>query len=209
MNAAVVPHALARIPKEEKPMRNFILLALTLFILGGCAHSANRYSRSEMGTATSVSSGTVLSVRVVDIEGTNSGVGATTGAVAGGIAGSYIGGDWRANALGAIGGALVGGLVGYAAEEAVTGTTAYEVIVQQDSGQAIAVVQDSDESLTPGERVLILDNGSLRVVRDTNNVGPINTANTGYNPANYNNAYPVQNQQQYNPGYYNQQPSGY
>lgn len=159
-----------------------LLLLAAMTLLAGCqTHSASSYSRDEMGRASVVDSGTVLSVRVVNIEGTNSGVGVATGAAAGAVAGSYIGGDWRANVLGAIGGAVVGGAVGYVAEEAITSTTAFEVVVRNDRGQVFSVVQDSNENLVAGDRVIIMDNGqTVRVVRDTQGVG-----SQGYGPTYY------------------------
>ncbi len=164
-------------------MRKLIIVLMigVLAFAAGCrTHSASSYSRNEMGRASFVDSGTVLSVRIVDIEGTNSGIGTATGAAAGAVAGSYIGGDVRSNILGAIGGAVVGGAVGYVAEEAITSGQAFEVTVRNDNGQVFAVVQDSNENLMPGDRVLVMDNGqSVRVVRDTQGVGNQGTTTGG------------------------------
>ena len=146
-----------------------MLLVLAVLSLAACStmHSADRYSQNEMGTPSYVYRGTVLQVRVVDVEGTRTGIGAGLGALAGGIGGSFVGGDVRTNMLVAIGTALAGGIVGGLAEEAVTMGTALEYVVQREDGEVVSVVQDAEEVLNPGDRVLILDSGVLRIVRDT------------------------------------------
>ena len=108
----------------------------------------------------------ILSVREVEIKGTESGVGAAAGATAGGLAGSTLGGNTATRALGALGGAVVGGLVGHATENLITGGTASEFIIQPDKGEPYAIVQVNDQELKAGERVLIMDSGKVRVVRD-------------------------------------------
>jgi outer membrane lipoprotein SlyB len=60
----------------------------------------------------------------------------------------------------------VGGVVGHATENVITSGSASEFIVQPDEGEAYAVVQVNDEELKAGERVLIMDSGKVRVVRD-------------------------------------------
>jgi outer membrane lipoprotein SlyB len=60
----------------------------------------------------------------------------------------------------------VGGLVGTATEEIITSGSASEFIIQPDEGEAYAVVQVNDEELKAGERILIMDSGKVRIVRD-------------------------------------------
>jgi outer membrane lipoprotein SlyB len=111
--------------------------------------------------------GTVISLRPVQISGTESGLGAGAGAVAGGAAGSYAGGnDVRTNIIGAVGGAIVGGAIGAATEKALTEAGAVEFIIQQDNGQTIALVQVNDQNLQAEDRVLILRSDTVRIIRD-------------------------------------------
>ncbi len=147
----------------------YVPLMLAAFAVAGCtsAPSASTYSRNQALQAQNVQKGRIVSMRTVEIEGTKSGVGTGAGAVAGGVAGSFIGGGWRSHALGAVGGAVLGGLGGSAAEEAITKSTGMEFVVQLDNGQTIAVVQANDENLAVGERVMVLQGGQTRVVRDT------------------------------------------
>ena len=145
-------------------LTGFLLLAL---VFSGCSlHSGSTYERSEMGSPEYFKKGVILSVREVEIKGTGSGVGAAAGATAGGLAGSTLGGNTATRALGALGGAVVGGLVGHATENLITGGTASEFIIQPDKGEPYAIVQVNDQELKAGERVLIMDSGKVRVVRD-------------------------------------------
>ena len=142
----------------------FLLMVL---VFSGCSlHSGSTYERREMGSPEYFKKGVILSVREVEIKGTGSGVGAAAGATAGGLAGSTLGGNTATRALGALGGAVVGGLVGHATENLITGGTASEFIIQPDKGEPYAIVQVNDQELKAGERVLIMDSGKVRVVRD-------------------------------------------
>ena len=105
-------------------------------------------------------------MRDVEIKGTESGAGGVSGAIAGGVAGSAIGGDPAIGALGALGGAFFGWVLGHTTEEAVTSGTATEFIIQPDTGEPYAVVQVNDQELQTGERILIMDSGKIRIVRD-------------------------------------------
>jgi outer membrane lipoprotein SlyB len=145
----------------------FLLMTLLLGFSGCSMHSGSVYDRSEMGSPGTFKKGVVLSVREVEIKGTESGAGAVVGATAGGLAGSTLGGGTATRALGAVGGAVVGGLLGHVTEEAITSGTASEFIIQPDQGEPFSVVQVNDEELKAGERVLITDSGKVRVVRDS------------------------------------------
>ena len=147
--------------------KNLTVFLLMVLVFPGCSlHSGSTYERSEMGSPEYFKKGVILSVREVEIKGTGSGVGAAAGATAGGLAGSTLGGNTATRALGALGGAVVGGLVGHATENLITGGTASEFIIQPDKGEPYAIVQVNDQELKAGERVLIMDSGKVRVVRD-------------------------------------------
>ncbi len=141
----------------------FILIS----IFAGCSlHSGSTYERGEMGSPAYFKKGVILSVRDVKIKGTESGAGAAAGAAAGGLAGSTLGGNTATRALGGLGGAVIGGIVGHTTENVITGGSASEFIVQPDEGEPYSVVQVNDEKLKAGERVLIMESGKLRIVRD-------------------------------------------
>ncbi len=110
--------------------------------------------------AQTVEMGVVESVRYVQLGAPNTGVGTVGGAALGGIAGSTIGGGGRANAAGAIAGAIIGGVVGNAVENNANQRNGIEITVRLDSGQLIAVPQESSgENFRPGDRVRVLSDG--------------------------------------------------
>ena len=149
-----------------RKLLNLILFGFIFINLGCSLHSGSTYDRSEMGSPEYFKKGVILSIRDVEIKGTESGAGAVSGAVVGGLAGSTLGGDTALGALGALGGAVVGGLLGHATEDLITSGSATEFIIQPDKGEPYAVVQVNDEELKAGERVLIMDSGQVRIVRD-------------------------------------------
>ena len=78
-----------------------------------------------------------------------------------------LGENMATKALGGLGGAVLGGIVGNTAENLVTGGKASEFIIQPDEGEPYSLVQVNDENLKVGERVLIIESGKLRIVRDS------------------------------------------
>ncbi len=141
-------------------------MTLLLGIYGCSMHSGSTYERNEMGSLEHFTKGVIISIREVKIKGTESGAGAVAGATAGGLAGSTLGGNTATRTLGAVGGAVIGGLLGHATEDVITSGTASEFIIQPDKGEPYSVVQVNDEGLKAGERVLIMDSGKVRIVRD-------------------------------------------
>ena len=152
---------------ERLMAKNIFSILLYVSIFAGCSlHSGSTYEREEMGSPATFKKGVILSVRDVNIKGTESGAGAAAGAVAGGLAGSTLGGSTATRALGGLGGAVIGGIIGNTTENLITGGDASEFIVQPDAGEPYAIVQVNDEELKAGERVLIIESGMLRIVRD-------------------------------------------
>ena len=150
------------------------VLPFLIFIslLTGCSlrsgHSGSVYEQAELGSPTYFKKGVISSVRDVTIKGTESGLGVVAGATAGGLAGSTLGGNTATRALGGLGGAVIGGIVGHATENLITKGNASEFIIHPDEGEPFSIVQENDEELKEGERVLILESGKLRIVRDKN-----------------------------------------
>ena len=151
-------------------MRKSIVTALVvslLVITVGCAtRGSSTYTRQQLGRVASVSHGVIVSMRIVEIAGTSSGVGATAGAAGGAVVGSYVGGGTRGTVLGVIGGAVIGGIAGAVIEGAATQTTATEFLIQEENGDLIAIVQKNDDNLQPDDHVLIMRLDRVRIVRD-------------------------------------------
>ncbi len=154
-------------PSFRVALRCVVSASLIGFGLVACAptNTGTTYSRAALGQVGSVSFGTVVGMRPVQIAGSQSGVGAVAGAAAGGVAGSFIGGDWRSQALMGLGGAIVGGLAGNAIEGGVTRGSAIEFVVREDRGGDIAVVQTNEDALQVGDRVVVNRGDRTRLSR--------------------------------------------
>jgi len=144
-----------------------LIAALAVLALAACATSnpdvVQRYDAQRMSQ---VQDATVLAVRPVTIDGTQSGAGAVTGGVVGGIAGSSVGGRREAAVVGVLM-AVVGSVIGNTIERAATKEDAVELILQLKNGERRALVQaKGEELLSPGEPVILVTTaGKTRVIR--------------------------------------------
>ena len=144
-----------------------LLIALSTAALAACSTtSPDVISRDEAQRQAQVQDATVLSVREVVVEGTQSGIGGTAGAVVGGVAGGSVGGQRESVAVGVIG-AVAGAVIGNAAERYGTREGAIEILVQLKNGERRAIVQArGKETLEPGDAVILVNtDGKTRVIR--------------------------------------------
>ena len=152
-----------------------LLLALTVVALAACTTtSPDVVQRGDAQRLATVTDATVLSVRDVTVDGTQSGVGATAGGVVGGIAGASRGNSRESVALGVIG-AVVGGVIGNAVERSSTREDAVEILVQLKNGERRAIVQaKGSETLQPGDAVILVSTGGkVRVTKAPPSSPPI------------------------------------
>jgi outer membrane lipoprotein SlyB len=105
-----------------------------------------------------------MSVRQVNVNSSDNSTGGVLGGVAGGVAGSTIGHGSSAHALGAIGGALAGMAVGSLAQDSMMSQAGYEYVVRTDSGQIYSVTQGTDTLLSAGQRCMLLNGATSRVI---------------------------------------------
>ena len=144
-----------------------LVLALSVAALAACTTtSPDVISRNDAQRLSTVTDATVLSVRSVTVDGSQSGVGATAGGVVGGIAGSTRGNSRESVALGVIG-AVVGGVIGNTVERASTKEDSLEILVQLRSGERRAIVQaKGNENIQAGDAViLVTTGGKVRVTK--------------------------------------------
>lgn len=144
-----------------------VLIALAATFLAACTTtSPDVVQRGDAQRLSQVQDATVLSVRPVVVDGSQSGVGAVTGGVVGGVAGSSVGGHREGAVVGVIG-AVVGGVIGNAVERSATKENAFEILVQLRNGERRAIVQaQGNESLAQGDAViLVTTGGKTRVMR--------------------------------------------
>ena len=152
-------------------MRTLFCFLLALFIcfsLIACTRniSPDSYAVGSVGQVNRAVRGVVISVRQVDISGSQTGVGGAAGAAGGAVAGSAIGGGTRENILGAIGGAVVGGIAGSAIEEGSSRQKGMEYVVETQNGSLITVVQGVDPPLSVGRKVIVLYGTRARIIPD-------------------------------------------
>jgi outer membrane lipoprotein SlyB len=144
-----------------------LLIAATVVALAACSTtSPDVIQRGDAQRMSQVQDATVLSVRPVTVDGSQSGVGGVAGGVVGAIAGSSVGGR-RENAVVGVLGAVAGAALGNAIERTATKEEAVEVLVQLRNGERRSVVQaKGNETLNPGEAViLVTTGGKTRVTR--------------------------------------------
>lgn len=144
-----------------------VTLLAAVLVLAGCATSSpDVISRQDAQRLSSVVDATVLSVRAVTVDGSQSGGGAVAGGVVGGIAGSSVGGRRESAAIGVLG-AVAGAVIGNAIERNVTREESLEIMVQLRNGERRSVVQAKGaEAFNPGDAViLVTTGGKVRVSR--------------------------------------------
>jgi outer membrane lipoprotein SlyB len=158
-------------------MKRALASILVIASLAACTTtSPDVISKNDANRMATVIDGTVLSLRPVTVDGSQSGVGAAAGGVIGGVAGSSVGGKRESVAVGVLG-AVAGAVVGNAVERMGTREDAVEILVQLKSGERRAIVQaKAGETLAPGDAVVIVTTGGkVRVTKapaTTQNASP-------------------------------------
>ncbi|WP_074011864.1 outer membrane lipoprotein SlyB [Candidatus Sodalis sp. SoCistrobi] len=146
-------------------MKRLIVVALAGITLAGCANnstlSGDVYSASQAKQVQSVTYGTLVGVRPVQIQGGEDSnvIGAIGGAVLGGFLGNTVGGG-SGRSLATAAGAVAGGVAGSSVEGAVNRTQGVELEVRKDDGNTIMVVQKQGNTrFSVGQRVALASNG--------------------------------------------------
>lgn len=148
-------------------MTKTLIAAAAALALAACATSSpDVVQRHEAQRLSQVQDATVLSVRPVTIDGSQSGTGAVTGGLLGGVAGSTRS-SGREQAAIAVVGAVAGAVIGNTVERAATKEDGVEILVQLRNGERRAIVQGrGNETLNPGDPViLVTSGGKTRVTR--------------------------------------------
>jgi outer membrane lipoprotein SlyB len=147
-------------------MKNILIGAAVLALAACSTSSPDVIQRHDAQRLSQVQDATVLSVRPVTIDGSQSGTGAVTGGVIGGIAGSTRSGGREQAAIGIVG-AVAGAVIGNVVERASTKEDAVEILVQLRNGERRAIVQaKGNETLTAGDPVILVSTGGkTRVTR--------------------------------------------
>jgi outer membrane lipoprotein SlyB len=144
-----------------------LLIASLVAMLAACQTSSpDVIQRGDAQRLSQVQDATLLSVRPVTVDGSQSGAGAVTGAIAGGVAGGSVGGRRDGMVVGVLA-AVAGAAVGNAIERSATKEDAVEILLQLRNGERRAIVQaKGNENWQPGEPViLVTSGGKTRVIR--------------------------------------------
>lgn len=143
-----------------------LIVALAGITLAGCANdntlSGDVYSASEAKQIQTVSYGTLVSVRPVQIQGGDDSnvIGAIGGAVLGGFLGNTVGGG-TGRSLATAAGAVAGGVAGQGVQGSLNKSQGVELEIRKDDGNTIMVVQKQAASrYAVGQRVAMASNGS-------------------------------------------------
>ena len=148
-------------------MKKTLIAVAALAFLAACTTtSPDVVQRGDAQRLATVQDATVLSVRSVVVDGTQSGTGGVTGAVVGGVAGASRSSGREQAVIGVVG-AVAGAVIGNAIERSATKEDAVEILLQMKSGERRAIVQaKASETFQPGDAVmLITTGGKTRVAR--------------------------------------------
>lgn len=147
-------------------MMRLLIVALAGVTLAGCVNdntlSGDVYSASEAKQIQSVTYGTLVSVRPVQIQGGDDSnvIGAIGGAVLGGFLGNTVGGG-AGRSLATAAGAVAGGVAGQSVQGSLNKSQGVELEIRKDDGDTIMVVQKQAASrYAVGQRVAMASNGS-------------------------------------------------
>jgi len=144
-----------------------LIVAATVAALAACSTtSPDVVQRGDAQRMSQVQDATILSIRPVTVDGSQSGAGAVTGGVIGAVAGSSVGGRREGQIVGVLG-AVAGAVIGNAMERNATREEAVEILLQLRNGERRSVVQaKAGETLLPGDAVvLVTTGGKTRVTR--------------------------------------------
>ncbi|EHJ93146.1 glycine zipper 2TM domain-containing protein [Vreelandella boliviensis] len=140
--------------------------ALSILTLAGCANTApysgDVYRGSQAQTGQSVTYGTIVAIRPVQIQAESRAgglLGSGGGAIIGGLLGNQVGGG-SGRQLATVAGALGGAVAGTAAEDATNRINALEMEIRRDDGTNVVVVQKADHQYQAGQRVRMIGNGA-------------------------------------------------
>ena len=150
-------------------------IATSAALLGACSTtSPDVVQRGDAQRLANVQDATVLSVRPVTVDGSQSGTGAVTGGVLGGIAGSSRSSGREQAAIGIVG-AVAGAVIGHAVERSATREDAVEILLQMKNGERRAIVQaKAGENFMAGDPVvLVTTGGKTRVTRAPAGTQPV------------------------------------
>lgn len=119
--------------------------------------------KQQLAAAQCNNCGTVESVRLVEHKGSGSGLGAVAGGVAGALLGNQIGAG-NGRTVMTIAGGAGGAYLGNEIEKNSKRTTSYQIKVRMADGSTRTVYQQSQPSVTSGDKVRVSNGGITEVL---------------------------------------------
>jgi len=158
----------------NKMIKTLTAAAALAFVAACSTTSPDVVQRGDAQRLATVQDATVLSVRNVTVDGSQSGAGGATGAVIGGVAGSSRSSGKEQAVIGVVG-AVAGAVIGNAIERNATREDAVEILLQMKSGERRAIVQaKAGENFNAGDAVvLVTTGGKTRVTRAPAGTQPV------------------------------------
>lgn len=147
-------------------MKKFLILTMVAALAACATSSPDVIQRGDAQRLSQVQDATVLTIRPVTVDGSQTGMGAAAGGVVGGIAGASVGGQREAAIVGVLA-AVAGAVAGNAIERMGTRDDAVEILLQLKNGERRAIVQaKGTETLLPGDPVILVSTGGkVRVTK--------------------------------------------
>lgn len=149
-----------------------ILIAIPFIVACQPIHKQNRFNYSEVGKNVDVEFARVVSVKEVDVQGRNTGIGSAAGMAVGSAAGYQFGnGNGQLGAM--IAGMVIGGIAGNIAEQEAQNQKGFQYIVVNEKKQTKRIVQNQspeDKVFKKGDRVIIETSGEYQRVLPTDDL---------------------------------------
>ena len=148
---------------KKEVMKKLLCIAFVPFLITSCAMDSltgDTVSRGQAGQAQSVRTGTIISIRNINIQGNSTG-GTLVGAGVGGLLGNQFG-KGSGQTAATVGGALIGGALGSQAGQSINSRRGIEIDVRLDQNrERISVVQEVNprENFYVGDKVRVMIGG--------------------------------------------------
>lgn len=154
-----------------KKLLSTLACVILLSTLAACTNlqGQNVYEGNEIGKASDIEFGKIVSVKQIEVKGENSGVGGIAGATAGGAAGAQVG-NGGGSIAGLIAGAIIGGVAGSMAEQAMKDRVGLLYVITKENGKTVSIAQNiakDDVPLKVGQRVMIQTSGEYQRAAST------------------------------------------
>ncbi|CDZ81078.1 Outer membrane lipoprotein SlyB precursor [Candidatus Rubidus massiliensis] len=142
-----------------------LIIFPAIFIFTSCASniSNDTYTMRQVGETSVTYSGTVKSVRMVQVQaGGDNSVGALGGGAAGGMLGNAVGGGVFSTVVGSFAGAVTGAAI----QKSSKNQMAYEYVIALENGSLMTIIQGQENPFEVEQPVYLItsQNGRSRIV---------------------------------------------